>query len=77
MKKLLLAAIKAYQLGISPLLGPSCRYMPSCSQYAADAISTHGAWRGLGLALNRILRCHPFARGGYDPVPENPGDRES
>ena len=74
MKKVLLAAIKAYRLGISPLLGSNCRYLPSCSEYTAEAIATHGAWRGTVLGIRRILRCHPFARGGYDPVPQ-PGRR--
>lgn len=74
MKKVLLAAIKVYQLGISPLLGSNCRYLPSCSQYAAEAIETHGPWRGTRLGIGRILRCRPFARAGYDPVPQ-PGRR--
>lgn len=77
MNKVLLAAIKAYQLGISPLLGSNCRYLPSCSQYAAEAIEAHGAWRGIGLGIRRILRCHPFARGGYDPVPQQDRRREA
>lgn len=77
MKKVLLAAIKAYQMGISPLLGSNCRYLPSCSQYAAEAIEAHGAWRGIGLGIRRILRCHPFARGGYDPVPQQERRREA
>jgi putative membrane protein insertion efficiency factor len=66
---LLLAVIRAYQLAVSPLLGPACRYAPTCSHYATEAIERHGAWRGGVLAVRRLLRCHPFHRGGYDPVP--------
>jgi hypothetical protein len=66
---LLLAAVQAYRLLLSPLLGPSCRYEPSCSAYALEAIANHGPWRGTWLALRRVLRCHPLRPGGYDPVP--------
>jgi uncharacterized protein len=66
---LLRGVIRAYQLGISPLLLPSCRYLPSCSDYAAEAIASHGAARGLWLALKRLSRCHPWGGSGYDPVP--------
>jgi putative membrane protein insertion efficiency factor len=69
MKKLLQALIRAYQLLLSPFLGHHCRFTPSCSQYAAEAIARHGALRGCWLALRRIVRCHPFCPGGYDPVP--------
>ena len=54
----------------SPLLGPRCRFYPSCSQYALEAVRTHGSLRGSSLALRRLLRCHPWHAGGYDPVPE-------
>ncbi len=64
-----LAAIVGYQVGLRPLLGGSCIYLPSCSEYAARAIHTHGVWRGGWLALRRLARCHPFATGGIDPVP--------
>ena len=64
-------AVRAYQLLVSPLLPPSCRFLPSCSEYAAEAIKRHGALRGVGLALHRLARCHPWGgSGGYDPVPE-------
>ena len=63
-----LLLIKGYQYGISPLFPPSCRYTPTCSEYAAQAVSRYGALKGMWLALCRILRCHPFVRGGYDPV---------
>ena len=66
---LLRGLIRAYQLLLSPLLLPSCRYLPSCSDYAAEAIARHGAARGCGLALGRLLRCHPWGGSGYDPVP--------
>ncbi|MFZ5562690.1 MAG: membrane protein insertion efficiency factor YidD [Thermodesulfobacteriota bacterium] len=61
--------IKGYQLVLSPLLGPACRFYPSCSQYAYEAVSRHGVVKGLFLAAKRIARCHPFHAGGYDPVP--------
>jgi uncharacterized protein len=61
--------ITVYQKLISPLLPPSCRYVPTCSQYAREAIEKHGIARGAYLAVRRILRCHPFHAGGYDPVP--------
>jgi uncharacterized protein len=67
--KLLLLLIKAYRYSLSPLLGPSCRFFPSCSDYAAEAIDKHGAGYGSWLALKRIARCHPWHPGGYDPVP--------
>lgn len=63
------ALIRAYQLTLSPVLGPGCRFHPSCSEYALQAIARHGTARGLWLALRRILRCHPFHPGGLDPVP--------
>jgi uncharacterized protein len=62
-------AIRAYQVFVSPLLLPSCRFLPSCSEYAAEAIERHGAWRGSILALRRLARCHPWGGSGYDPVP--------
>ena len=69
MKRLLLGLIKAYRYLLSPLLGPSCRFYPTCSAYAAEAIDTHGALRGSWLAVRRILKCHPWHPGGIDPVP--------
>jgi hypothetical protein len=66
-------AIRSYQLLISPLLLPSCRYLPSCSDYAAEAIDRYGAFVGLGLALRRLARCHPWGGSGYDPVPQTNG----
>lgn len=65
--------IRGYRAAISPLLGPRCRYLPSCSHYTEEAIVRHGLWRGGLLGLWRILRCHPFARGGMDEVPERLG----
>jgi putative membrane protein insertion efficiency factor len=67
---LLRGLIRSYQLFISPMLGPSCRYLPSCSDYAAEAIERHGALMGTWLALKRLARCHPWGGHGYDPVPE-------
>jgi uncharacterized protein len=61
--------IRSYQLLISPMLGVNCRYLPSCSDYASEAIARHGAWRGTWLALGRLARCHPWGGSGYDPVP--------
>jgi len=66
---LLRGAIQTYRLTLSPLLGPSCRFAPSCSAYALEAIEMHGPWAGTRLAAGRILRCHPFHPGGFDPVP--------
>lgn len=65
----LLLALEGYRVLLSPLLGGFCRFEPSCSRYAEEAVRRHGAWRGGRLALARVLRCHPFHRGGYDPVP--------
>jgi hypothetical protein len=62
--------VRAYQLLISPVLPPSCRFTPSCSAYAVEALAKHGAVRGLWLAVTRVSRCHPWNDGGYDPVPE-------
>lgn len=70
LKVLLIHAIQAYRRGISPLFPPSCRFEPTCSQYALTAIERFGPKKGLQLAGARILRCHPFHPGGYDPVPE-------
>ncbi|MBI3961746.1 MAG: membrane protein insertion efficiency factor YidD [Deinococcus sp.] len=70
MTPILVGAIRFYRLALSPLLPPSCRYHPSCSAYALEAIMRHGPWRGSLLAARRILRCHPLTPGGYDPVPE-------
>jgi len=69
MKRLALAAVRFYQLAISPWLPKTCRYYPSCSAYAAEAIEKYGFARGSLLAVQRILRCHPLRVGGYDPVP--------
>jgi uncharacterized protein len=67
--RLLLMLVEAYRVTLSPLLGGFCRYVPSCSVYAEEAIARHGAGRGSILAARRLLRCHPFHPGGYDPVP--------
>jgi len=69
MKKLLLIFIKFYQYFISPLTGPNCRYYPTCSVYAVEALEKYGCLKGTTLAVKRILRCHPFHAGGFDPVP--------
>jgi uncharacterized protein len=79
LEKALIGMIRFYRKGISPLLPPSCRFYPTCSAYGLEAIQRHGAARGSWLTLKRILRCHPFCRGGYDPVPEREqgtGNRE-
>ena len=68
-KKILIFPIRLYKKFISPLLGPHCRYVPTCSIYMIEAIETHGAVKGLILGTWRIIRCNPWSRGGYDPVP--------
>ncbi len=70
MKRLLLYAVKFYQVCLSPLLGAHCRFYPSCSAYTYEAIERHGALVGVLLGARRLLRCHPFHPGGFDPVPE-------
>jgi len=70
MRLLLIGLIKAYKYFISPLLGPRCRFYPSCSSYGLEAIQLHGAAKGAYLTFRRLLKCHPFHEGGIDPVPE-------
>jgi hypothetical protein len=67
--RVLIALVHAYRLLVSPLLGPGCRFEPSCSAYALEALQQHGARRGSWLALRRVLRCQPFHAAGFDPVP--------
>ena len=74
MEKILLFMIRSYQVILSPFLGQRCRFAPTCSLYASEAIRLHGALRGSWLAIKRIGRCHPFCEGGYDPVPLKDGD---
>lgn len=70
MKGIILGLIEGYRRFVSPLLPASCRYIPTCSQYALEAVKRFGARRGFLLAMRRLLRCNPFAHGGYDPVPD-------
>jgi putative membrane protein insertion efficiency factor len=72
MRAILIALIRGYQWFISPLLGNHCRFYPSCSEYAREAIERHGFPRGVWLAIRRVSRCHPWHPGGVDPVPELP-----
>ena len=72
-KRVLLAFLRAYQRVLSPLLGPRCRFLPSCSEYACECLERHGAGRGSWLALRRLARCHPFGKSGFDPVPPASG----
>lgn len=72
MKKLLLLLLRGYQLGISPFLGQNCRFYPTCSNYALEAVRKHGALQGGFLAARRLCKCHPWHPGGVDPVPEKP-----
>lgn len=76
MKHVLIVLLKAYRLMISPLYGNVCRYYPSCSAYALRAVEVHGAVKGSWLAGRRLLRCHPWTLGGYDPVPGTPEHAE-
>jgi len=71
-KTVLVLLLKAYRLFVSPLYGQVCRYHPSCSAYALEAVEKHGALRGSWLAVRRLARCHPWTPGGYDPVPPSP-----
>ena len=68
MKQLAIAVIQLYRFCLSPFFPPSCRFHPTCSQYALESFEKHGFFRGLWLAMGRVARCHPFARPGYDPV---------
>ncbi|MBQ6331231.1 MAG: membrane protein insertion efficiency factor YidD [Clostridia bacterium] len=77
MKRILLAMLRFYKRNISPLLPNACRFTPTCSEYAMEAIQKHGALKGTGLAIWRVLRCNPFCKGGYDPVPEPKKHKES
>ncbi len=76
-RSLFLFPIRVYQYAISPFMAPHCRYHPTCSEYAAEAITRHGVPRGLWLGVKRVARCHPWAEGGYDPVPETAPNHES
>ena len=77
MKRILLAMLRFYKRSISPLLPNACRFTPTCSEYAMEAIQKHGALKGTGLAIWRVLRCNPFCKGGYEPVPEPKIHKES
>ena len=76
MKKLLIWLIKGYRTFISPLIPPTCRFQPTCSKYGLEAIQRFGPWHGSYLTIKRILRCHPFNPGGYDPVPSKPSENK-
>ncbi len=75
MKRVLLSIIRFYQRRLSPLTPPCCRFFPSCSHYAEEAVERYGSVKGLWLSAKRILRCNPFCRSGYDPVPDLPARR--
>ena len=69
MKRILIALVRFYRSNVSPMSPPKCRYIPTCSAYALEALEKYGALKGSFLAIRRVLRCHPFRKGGYDPVP--------
>ena len=75
MRKLVLSLVRLYQICISPVLPPRCIHMPTCSEYMLEAVQQHGVWHGLWLGLKRVLRCHPFSHGGYDPVPDKANEK--
>ncbi|OGT00513.1 MAG: membrane protein insertion efficiency factor YidD [Gallionellales bacterium RBG_16_56_9] len=77
MKTLLLLLLRGYKLGISPFLGQNCRFYPSCSEYASEAIRQHGALKGAALAARRLCKCHPWHPGGIDPVPSRTSEPSS
>jgi putative membrane protein insertion efficiency factor len=68
-------ALRAYKLTLSPLIGRQCRFLPTCSEYMAQALISHGPWRGGLLGVRRLCRCHPWGKAGYDPPPPAPGTR--
>ena len=72
-QRVLVAAVRGYRLMLSPWLGNACRFEPTCSAYSLQALERHGAAAGTYMTLHRVARCHPFCRGGYDPVPAQPG----
>lgn len=74
MKKVLISFMRIYQLTFSSIMGYSCRFQPTCSEYARQAIEIHGCLKGCWLTLKRLLRCHPWGKSGYDPVPPKKGD---
>lgn len=76
LRRLAILPIRLYQLALSPLIGPRCRYQPTCSHYAVEAIGKHGTLKGGWLAVKRIGRCHPWGGSGYDPVPDDQGTKD-
>lgn len=74
MRRLILGLIRIYQLTLSPLLGSNCRFQPTCSAYATESIKKHGVLKGGYLSFRRLIKCHPFHEGGYDPVPDTVED---
>lgn len=77
MRRLLIALVRFYQLAISPYFAPSCRFIPTCSNYTIEAIRSHGIFRGSWLAIHRIGRCHPWCEGGHDPVPNSQSEGDT
>lgn len=76
MKKICIFLIRIYQKTLSPLLGKNCRFVPTCSQYTIDAINEYGAFKGIIMGVKRIIRCNPFSKGGYNPVPKKNKEEE-